>query len=93
MSFLIKDEEAWGKTRRHLVYDWNKLGIKFNGEPVNDETYLKAKVREFNSKIKTNNICKTIKSNNIFTKWHFGKFIYKMKNRMEIKCMYKTNIL
>ena len=71
----------------------NKLGIKFNGEPVNDETYLKAKVREFNSKIKTNNICKTIKSNNIFTKWHFGKFIYKMKNRMEIKCMYKTNIL
>ena len=28
-----------------------------------------------------------------FTKWHFEKFINRMKNRMEIKCMYKTKIL
>ena len=32
----------------------NKLGIKFHSEPVYDETYIKAKVREFDGKIKTN---------------------------------------
>ena len=32
----------------------NKLDIKFNSEPVYDKIYLKGKVREFDSKIKTN---------------------------------------
>ena len=32
----------------------NKLGIKFNSEPVYDKTYIKAKVREFKGKLKTN---------------------------------------
>ena len=32
----------------------NKLGIKFHSEPVHDKTYIKAKVREFDGKIKTN---------------------------------------
>ena len=32
----------------------NKLGIKFHSEPVYDKTYIKAKVREFDGKIKTN---------------------------------------
>ena len=32
----------------------NKLDIKFHSEPVYDKTYLKVKVREFNSVIKTN---------------------------------------
>ena len=32
----------------------NKLGIKFNSEPVYDKTYIKAKVREFEGKLKTN---------------------------------------
>ena len=32
----------------------NKLGIKFHIEPVYDKTYIKAKVREFDSKIKAN---------------------------------------
>ena len=31
----------------------NKLGIKLNSEPVYDEKYKKAKVYEFDSKIKT----------------------------------------
>ena len=31
----------------------NKLGIKLNSEPVSDEKYKKAKVYEFDSKIKT----------------------------------------
>ena len=32
----------------------NKLTIKFHSLPVYDKTYLKAKVREFDGKIKTN---------------------------------------
>ena len=31
----------------------NKLGIKFHSQPVYDETYIKAKVRELDGKIKT----------------------------------------
>ena len=32
----------------------NKLGIKFHGEPIYENKYLKAKVREFGGSIKTN---------------------------------------
>ena len=32
----------------------NKLSIKFHTKPVNDQKYLKAKVREFGGEIKTN---------------------------------------
>ena len=32
----------------------NKLGINFHSEPVYDKTYIKAKVRELDDKIKTN---------------------------------------
>ena len=32
----------------------NKLGIKFHSEHVYEKTYIKAKVREFDGKIKTN---------------------------------------
>ena len=32
----------------------NKLGIKFHSEPIYEEKYLKAKVREFDGVIKTN---------------------------------------
>ena len=53
MSFLIKDEEIWEKYEDIWYVIENKLGIKFNREPVYDKTYLKAKVREFDSKIKT----------------------------------------
>ena len=31
----------------------NKLGIEFHSSPVYDEKYIKAKVREFDGKIKT----------------------------------------
>ena len=55
MSFLIKDDsvlnkynEIWGKIKE-------KLSIKFHSEPVYDyETYIKAKVREYDGVIKTN---------------------------------------
>ena len=54
MSFLIKDEEMLDKYEQIWDVIKNKLSIKFHSEPVYDETYIKAKVREFDSKIKTN---------------------------------------
>ena len=54
MSFLIKDEEVLDKYEQIWDMIKNKLGTKFHSEPVYDETYIKAKVREFDGKIKTN---------------------------------------
>ena len=42
-----KYEEIWNVIK-------NKLGIKFHSEPIYDQTYIKAKVREFDGVIKTN---------------------------------------
>ena len=52
MSFLIEDGEVWEKYEQIWDVIKNKLGIKFHSKPVYDKTYLKAKVREFDSKIK-----------------------------------------
>ena len=54
MSFLIEDGEVWEKYEQIWDVIKNKLGIKFHSKPVYDETYIKAKVREFDGKIKTN---------------------------------------
>ena len=56
MSFLIKDDEVWGKYNEIWDAIKNKLRIKFHGEPVYEYRYLKTKVREFNGVIKTNDI-------------------------------------
>ena len=54
MSFVIKDDYVLDKYNEI----WNKikqtLNINFHSMPVYDETYIKAKVREFNGVIKTN---------------------------------------
>ena len=54
MYFMVKDDsvlnkysEIWDKTKE-------KLNIKFHSMPVYDQTYIKAKVREFDGVIKTN---------------------------------------
>ena len=51
---MIKDDNILDKYNKI----WNKiketLSIKFHRMPVYDETYIKAKVREFDGKIKTN---------------------------------------
>ena len=44
---MDKYEQIWDLIK-------NKLSIKFHSEPVYDETHIKAKVREFDDKIKTN---------------------------------------
>ena len=54
MSFLIKDDKVLNKYEEIWIVIKNKLGIKFHSEPVYDQTYIIAKVREFNGVIKTN---------------------------------------
>ena len=54
MSLSIKNNEVWEK----YEYMWNviknKLNIKFHSQPIYENKYLKAKVREFDGNIKTN---------------------------------------
>ena len=54
MSFLIKDDEVREKYKQIWDVIKNKLSIKFHSKPIYDQTYLKAKVREFDGVIKTN---------------------------------------
>ena len=54
MSFLIKDDEVWEKLEKIQDGIKNKLSIKFHSEPIYEQKYLKAKVRESDGVIKTN---------------------------------------
>ena len=54
MSLLIKNSEVWEKYEEIWDLIKNKLGIKFHSEPIYENKYLKAKVREFDGNIKTN---------------------------------------
>ena len=52
MSFLIKNSEVWEKYADIWDLTKNKLNIKFHSQPIYENKYLKAKVREFNGNIK-----------------------------------------
>ena len=52
MSFFIKDDDVVDKYNEICDKVKNKLNIKFHSMPVYDETFIKAKVREFNCVIK-----------------------------------------
>ena len=54
MSFLIKEEEVREKFEEIWKVIKNKVGIKFYSEPIYEQKYLKAKVRECDGVIKTN---------------------------------------
>ena len=54
MSFLIKDDSVLDKYNEIWDKIKEKLSIKFHSEPVSDQTYIKAKVRGSDGKIKTN---------------------------------------
>ena len=54
MSLLIKNSEVWEKYEEIWNVIKNKLNIKFHSQPIYENKYLKAKVREFNGNIKTN---------------------------------------
>ena len=47
MSFFIKEDEVWEKYENIWDVIKNKLGIKFHSEPIYEQKYLNAKVREF----------------------------------------------
>ena len=53
-SFMIKNNNILDKYNKIWNKIKEKLSIKFHSKPVYDQTYIKAKVREFDSVIKTN---------------------------------------
>ena len=68
MTFLIKDNSVLNKYNEIWDKIKEKLSIKFHSKPVYDETYIKAKVRGFDGKIKTNFLGDEIpKENMIYT--------------------------
>ena len=54
ISVMVKDDDVLDKYNEIWDKIKEKLNIKFHSMPVYDETYIKAKVREFNDKIKAN---------------------------------------
>ena len=65
-SFLIIDEELGEKYEQIWDVIKKKIGIKFYSECVYDKTYIKAKVREFDSKIKTNFLDNDVPKENMY---------------------------
>ena len=65
VSFLIKDDEVWEKYEKIWDVIKNKPNIKFHSLPVYDKTYLKAQVREFDDKIKTNFLSNEVAKQNV----------------------------
>ena len=53
-SFIVKDDDMLDKYNEIWDRIKEKLNIKFHSMPVYDQTYIKAKVREFDGVIKTN---------------------------------------
>ena len=58
MPFVIKDDDVLDKYSETCHKIKETLNTKFNNMPAYDEKYIKAKVREFNGVIKTNQIPK-----------------------------------
>ena len=54
MSFMVKDDSVLNKYNEICDKIKEKLNVKFHSMPVYDQTYIKAKVREFDGVIKTN---------------------------------------
>ena len=66
MSFLIKNNEVWEKYEEIWDVIKNKLGIKFNSEPIYENKNLKARVRESDSNIKTNFVSNGLPKENMY---------------------------
>ena len=54
MSLSIKNNEVWEKYEGIWNVIKNKLNFKFHSQPIYENKYLKAKVKEFDCNIKTN---------------------------------------
>ena len=68
MSFLIKNSEVWEKYEDIWNVIKNKLNIKFHSQPIYENKYLKAKVREFDGNIKTNFLGNNVPKENAYYK-------------------------
>ena len=66
MSLLIKNSEVWEKYEDIWKVIKNKLNIKFHCQPIYENKYLKAKVREFNGNIKTNSLGNNVLKENTY---------------------------
>ena len=66
MSFLIKNSEVWQKYEGIWDVIKNKLAINFHSQPIYENKYLKAKVREFNGNIKTNFLGNNVPKENTY---------------------------
>ena len=89
-SMLNKCSEIWDKIKE-------KLNIKFHSMPVYDQTYIKAKVREFDGVIETNFLGNEMPKENM----HYGciacitiDYVMKIekKNHLQVyleECKYK----
>ena len=66
MSLLIKNSEVWEKYEDIWNVIENKLNINFHSQPVYENKYLKAKVREFIGSIKTNCLGNNIPKENTY---------------------------
>ena len=66
MSFVIKDDNVLNKY--NIIWDQikEKVIITFHSMPVCDETYIKAKAREFDGKIKTNFLGDEVPKENMY---------------------------
>ena len=65
MSFMIKDDKAWDKYEQIWNVMKDKIGIKFQSEPVCEYEYLRTKVREFDGVIKTNILGNSVPKENM----------------------------
>ena len=66
MSLMVKDDNALDKYNKIWDKIKEKLNIKFHSKPVYDETYIKVKVREFDSKIKKNFLANEVPKKNMY---------------------------
>ena len=66
MSFLIKNDEIWQKYEDIWNVIKNTLSIKFNSEPIYENKYLKAKVREVDGDTKTNFLGNSLPKENTY---------------------------
>ena len=66
MSFLIKNSEVWQKYEDIWDVIKNKVDIKFHSQPIYENKYSKAKVREFNGNIKINFLGNNVPEENTY---------------------------
>ena len=63
---MVKEDDVLNKYYKCWDKIEKKLNIKYHSMPVYDETYIKAKVREFDGKIKANFLGDEVPKENMY---------------------------